>query len=106
MAWILLTAGALIGVVANTLLKRSDGFTHIWLGVSAFTLFAVAIYFFSISIRTLPMGVAYAVWSGIGILAITVVGMIWFKEPVSIHSAMFMGMILVGCIGLNYITQA
>ena len=106
MAWILLTSGALIGVFANSLLKRSDGFSHIGLGLAAFALFAVAIYFFSVSIKTLPMGVAYAVWSGIGILSITLVGMIWFKEPVSLHSAMFMAMILIGCIGLNYITRA
>lgn len=106
MAWIILTSGALIGVFANTLLKRSDGFTHLGLGFSAFALFSVAIYCFSISIKTLPMGVAYAVWSGIGVITITLVGLIWFKESISHLGILFIFMILIGCVGLNMITRA
>ena len=105
MAWIILLSGTLISVMANALLKQSDGFAHIWLGLTSFVLFGVGIYLYGIAVKTLPIGVAYAVWSGVGVIVVTAIGILWFKEHVNYLTVLFMVMIITGCIGLNLVTR-
>lgn len=105
-AWIMLVAGTLISVCANALLKQSDGFKHIPMGVLSFILFGIGIYLYGQAVKTLPIGIAYAVWCGIGILVVNIIGLLWFKESISPLSVIFMLMILTGCIGLNLITKS
>lgn len=105
MAWMVLLAGVAISVVANALLKYSNGVEKVVPGVASFILFAIAIYLYGYAVKTLPIGVAYAVWSGVGILIVTFIGIIWFKESISYLGIFFMLMILTGCIGLNLITK-
>ena len=66
-AWLILMSGVLISVVANAMLKQSDGFSNVFLGVCSFILFGIGIYLYGQAVKTLPIGVAYTVWSGIGV---------------------------------------
>jgi small multidrug resistance pump len=105
MAWILLGFAITFSITANALLKQSDGFANVGIGVASFALFGISIYIYGIAVKTLPLAIAYTVWSGIGILVITFIGIFWFKEPINALGMVFIAMILVGCIGLNMITK-
>ncbi len=105
MAWVLLGFAIAFSITANALLKQSDGFANVWAGVVSFLFFGISIYIYGIAIKTLPLAIAYTVWSGIGILVLTFIGIFWFKESVSLLGMVFIAMILIGCVGLNMITK-
>lgn len=105
-AWIMLVTGTLISVCANAILKQSDGFKNIPLGVLSFVLFGIGIYLYGQAVKTLPIGIAYSVWCGIGILIVNAIGLVWFKESISPLGILFMLMIITGCVGLNLITKS
>ena len=104
-AWLILLTGTLISVLANTMLKQSDGFNNVLLGCCSFVLFGIGIFMYGQAVKTLPIGIAYAVWTGIGGPIIALIGFIWFKESISPLGIFFIAMIITGCIGLNLITK-
>lgn len=106
MAWLYLYLGVGLSILGNALVKQSNGFTDVKLGVASFILFGVGIYLYSLAVKSIPIGTAYAVWSGIGVLSIAIIGIVWFKEPIGTLNAVFIAMILAGCIGLNLMTKA
>ena len=92
MAWICLLAAGCLEMVWVTAMKLSDGFTRV--GYSVLTVAAMAV-------KTLPMGTAYAVWTGIGALGAVVLGIVIFKEPATAARMFFAALLLVGIIGLK-----
>ena len=58
-------------------------------------------YLLSVAMRSLPLGTAYAVWTGLGAVGITVLGILFFKDPASLPRLAFMGLVVVGIIGLK-----
>ncbi|MEX2642785.1 MAG: SMR family transporter, partial [Acetobacterales bacterium] len=57
------------------------------------------------ALKVLPVGVAYAIWSGIGTVAVALIGILWFREAASVLKLMFIAMIVVGAVGLNLISE-
>jgi len=106
MDWLFLVAGTLTAVLANIMIKASNGMENVILGYGAFILFGVSIYLYMIAVKTIPISVAYPVWSGVGVLAITAVGYFMFSEGISGLKILFISMILIGCIGLNLISKS
>lgn len=102
-AWLMLMTGVSISVVANAMLKQSDGFSNMALGVASFVLFGISIYLYGQAVRTIPIGIAYTVWSGVGVLVVTLIGFFWFKEALSPLAIVFLLMIVTGCVGLRLI---
>lgn len=74
--WMFLVIAILSEVVATSSLKASDGFSRLWPAVAVIVGYGVSFYFLALTLRVIPMGVVYAIWSGIGIVLITLVG--WF----------------------------
>lgn len=105
MAWLILAVAGVFEVVWAMGLKYSHGFTK--LGPSVFTLIAMAIsiYLLAIATKTLPIGTAYAVWTGIGAIGAVIMGIILFRDPTTWQRLLFVGLILSGIIGLK-ITSA
>ena len=101
MNWIFLAIAITGEVVGTSALKASEGFTR--LGPSAITTvgFAVAFYFLALALRTIPMGVAYAVWSGAGIVIISLVGYFYYKQALDLPALIGIGLILTGVLILN-----
>lgn len=101
MNWIFLAIAITGEVVGTSALKASEGFTR--LGPSAITTvgFAVAFYFLALALRTIPMGVAYAVWSGAGIVIISLVGYFYYKQALDLPALIGIGLILAGVLILN-----
>ncbi len=106
MHWILLAIGIVFEVGATTALKYSDGFTR-W-GFAALSLlgFGAAFYMMSLVVRTMPVGVAYSVWAGAGIAAITLVGIVVFGQKLDAYGYLGIGLIAAGVIVLNLLSNA
>ena len=100
MGWFFLLVAGLLEVVWAVALKYSDGFSKLWpsvlFGASAWLSFACL----SLALRTLPMGTAYAVWTGIGAVGIAIVGIVWLGEPANALRLACIGLIVLGIIGL------
>ncbi|MFN3597067.1 MAG: quaternary ammonium compound efflux SMR transporter SugE [Rubricoccaceae bacterium] len=101
MAWLLLIVSGLLETVWAVGLRYTEGFTR--LGPSAFVIGAIAIsiYGFSLSVRVLPVGTAYAVWTGIGTLGAAVFGIVVLGEPRTAARLVCIGLIVAGIVGLK-----
>lgn len=101
MAWLLLGVAGFFEVLWAVALKYSDGFTRLWpsviFGVTAWISFACLAQ----AIRTLPIGTAYAVWTGIGAVGIAIAGIVWFGESASGLRIACILLIVVGIAGLK-----
>lgn len=105
MAWVMLGIAGIFEVVWATCMKYSDGFTNLGWSLLAFAGMAVSFFLLARATKTLPLGTAYAVWTGIGALGSVIVGIILFKEPVTAGRLIFAALLLIGIIGLK-ITSA
>lgn len=101
MAWIYLFLAGLFEVAWAISLKHSHGFSHFWPSVLTISLMMVSFLLLAHALKTLPVGTAYAVWTGIGIVGTTLLGMYLFGEPASVLRLVFIGLILAGIVGLK-----
>lgn len=99
LAWLALAIGS--EVVATTALKLSDGFTRWGWGGLVVIGYGVSFYALSVSLRTIPLGVVYAVWSGIGTAAIVLIGWVLFREVLDAVKLAGIGLIIIGVVMLN-----
>ncbi len=105
MAWVMLGITGIFEVVWATCMKYSEGFTKLSWSLLTFAGMAVSFFLLARATKTLPLGTAYAVWTGIGALGSVIVGIILFKEPVTTGRLIFAALLLIGIIGLK-ITSA
>ena len=83
-------------VVATSALQASAGFTRLWPSVLVVLGYGVAFYCLSITLKTVPMGVAYALWSGLGIVLITASGWLLYRQRVDAAALLGMALIVAG----------
>ena len=102
--WVLLLGAITLEVVSTSLLNASQGMTRWGYGVTAMAGSGLCFWLLAFAMTRIPMGVAYAVWSGVGIVVIATIGWIVFRQHLSWTQAGFMALILVGAIGLNLTT--
>ncbi|MEM8849522.1 MAG: multidrug efflux SMR transporter [Pseudomonadota bacterium] len=101
MPWVYLIV-AIGGEVAGTLcLKMSDGMTRLWPTLGAVAGYAVAFWFLAQVLRTIPIGVAYAVWSGVGVATVTMLGLVLFGQRLDGAAIVGIGLIVAGVVVLN-----
>lgn len=100
-AWALVAVSGAFEIVFSVLMKESDGFTRPVPSVIAVTAALVSIWLMTVSLRTLPLGPAYAVWAGVGILGTAIAAIIIYSEPLTVFKAMFMLFVIVGIVGLQ-----
>lgn len=93
-------------VIATSALKMSDGFTRLWPSAVTVLGYGVAFYFLSLCLRTIPVGLAYAIWSGLGIVLISLVGIIAFKQTLDMAALIGMGLIIAGVLVINLFSTA
>lgn len=105
MAWLILAVAGVFEVVWAMGLKYSHGFTKLVPSIYTLVAMAISIYLLAIATKTLPIGTAYAVWTGIGAIGAVIMGIILFHEPTTWQRLLFVGLILSGIIGLK-ITSA
>lgn len=101
MAWLHLFIAGLFEIAWGTGLKYTENFTRFWPSVWTVGSMAVGFYFLSKALETIPVGTAYAVWTGIGAVGLTVVGIILFDEPKNLLRLACIGLIIIGVAGLK-----
>ena len=101
MQWIFLGISILLEVVGTVCLKLSHGFTRPWPSLGMAIAYAVSIGVFNFAVKTIPVGLAYAVWAGIGTASIALIGFVFFQETVTAIKLVSLTLIIAGCVGLN-----
>ena len=101
MAWIYLAAAGLMEVLWSTSLKLSHGFTQLWYSVLTVAGMVVSFLFLAQAMKTLPLGTAYAMWTGIGAVGAVIVGIVFFREAVTLPRMVFVALLLIGLLGLK-----
>ena len=99
--WLFLSFAILAEVAGTLFLKQSDGFTRLWPSIVVIASYAVAFYFLSVSLKTLPVGVAYAVWAGVGVALITVAGYVFLGQVLDLAALVGIALILAGVVIIN-----
>lgn len=102
MEWIFLLIAGAFEVTWATLLKYSDGLSKLWFSVATVICMILSFVFLSKATKTMEIGTAYAVWTGIGALGAVIVGAILFHEQVTLLRAFFVCLLIVGIIGLKF----
>ena len=98
MTYIYLAIAIIAEVIATSALKASNEFTRLLPSVIVVGGYATAFYFMTLTIRTLPIGITYAIWSGLGIVLITIIGAVLYKEIPDIPAIIGMGLIISGVV--------
>jgi small multidrug resistance pump len=100
-SWLLLLLGIALEVVGTTCLKLSNGLSRPWPSVLMFLFYGLSLTTLALAFRDLDIGVAYTVWSALGIAVIAVVGIFWFGEPATASRVFWLFFIVCGVIGLR-----
>ena len=96
-----LFAAIVCEVVATSALKAAEGFTRPWPSLIVIVGYALAFYCLSLTLRTIPVGVAYAIWSGIGIVLIAIAGWVFYRQALDWPAIIGIGLILAGVLVVN-----
>lgn len=102
MAWTYLFIAGIFEVVWAIGLKYSEGFTRPYPSAITVVGMIISFYFLSLATKVLPIGTAYAVWTGIGAVGAVIIGMIFLNEPRDLIRIAFVALIVIGIIGLKY----
>jgi small multidrug resistance pump len=105
MQWLLLAIAITGEVIATSALKASQGFTRIGPSAISAVGYMVSFYFLALVLRTIPVGVAYAVWAGAGVAAITVIGWVVFGQKLDAAALVGIGLIVAGVVVLNTLSS-
>lgn len=92
-------------VIATSALKASGEFTKIIPSIIVVTGYGVAFYFLALVLKTIPVGIAYAIWSGMGIVLIAIVGSIFFKQIPDVPALIGMALIITGVVVINVFSK-
>ena len=104
MAWVYLFIAGGFEIVWITGLKYSDGFTRLWPSVGTVAAMSVSMVCLALSLRAIPIGTAYAIWTGIGAVGAAVMGIVLFNEPYDVARFFFIVLIIAGIVGLKLVT--
>jgi len=99
--WVLLIVAIILEVSGTVAMKLSDGFTKVIPIIAMLAFYAMGLSLLALTLKVIDISIAYAVWSGLGTVLITVIGVVWFKEPATITKIISIVLIVVGVVGLN-----
>lgn len=101
MAWLILIVSGLFETVWSTSMKYSDGFTRLWPSIITLIAMAISVFGLAYAMRTIPLGTAYVIWTGIGAIGAFVMGIMFFNDPLTLARIFFAALIVAGLIGLK-----
>ena len=101
MAWIYLLLDSLFEVIWAIGLKYTEGFTRLWPTVGTVTAMVISIALLAMAVKTLPIGTAYAIWTGIGAVGAVALGIVLFGDPATLPRLLCVALIVVGIVGLK-----
>jgi small multidrug resistance pump len=101
MTWVFLAVAILAEVIATAALKAADGFTRVGPTLVSLTGYAIALYFLSIVLRTIPVGIAYAIWAGAGVALVALIGRVVYGQALDLAAVLGIALIVAGVVVLN-----
>ncbi|HYW58415.1 MAG TPA: quaternary ammonium compound efflux SMR transporter SugE [Polaromonas sp.] len=101
MPWVLLFIAGLLEVTWAIGLKYTEGFTKLWPSIGTLVAMALSVLLLGLAMRSLPVGTAYAVWTGIGAVGTVILGIVLFAEPATAARIGCVGLIVAGILGLK-----
>ncbi len=104
--YVALVAAVICEVIATAALKETNGFTRLVPSLVTVAGYALAFYLLAIPLKTMPVGVVYAIWSGAGIILITMIGWVWFRQMLDLPAFAGIGMILAGVLVINIFSRS
>ncbi|MBN9243326.1 MAG: multidrug efflux SMR transporter [Mesorhizobium sp.] len=107
MAWnyLYLLVAIVFEVLATTALKETQGFTRLVPSLATVVGYGLAFYFLSLPLRTMPVGIVYALWCGAGIILITAIGWLWFRQQLDLPALAGMALIMAGVVVINLFSK-
>ena len=99
--WLYLSVAIVAEVIATSGLKASDGFTRLWPSVLVVVGYSIAFYCLSLALRAIPVGIAYAIWAGLGVVLITVAAWLLFGQRLDAAALIGMSLIVAGVVVMN-----
>ncbi len=104
-AWIYLTVAIVLEVTGTFFLKLSDGFSKWHWGFASIAFYSMCFWALAPAMKVLPVGVVYAIWAGVGIVAATLIGLFAFGEKLGTLQLVFAALVLIGAVGLRLTTK-
>ena len=101
MGWYLLGLAILFEVAGTTSMKLADGFTRALPSILVFAFYGASFVALVFVLKRIDLGIAYAVWSGVGMALVALIGAIWFGETVTVLKVVSFALIVTGVVGLN-----
>ena len=106
MKWVYLLLAIVSEVVATSALKSSESFSRLWTSVLTVVGYGVAFYLLSLTLREMPVGIAYAIWSGVGIVLVSLAAVVLFGQKLDLPALIGMGLIVAGVIVINVCSKS
>ncbi len=100
--WIFLAFAIVSEVIATSFLKAAEGFTRLWPSLVVIVGYLLAFYLLSLTLRTIPVGVAYAIWSGVGIVLIALSGWLFLGQSLDLPALIGLALIIAGVMVINF----
>jgi small multidrug resistance pump len=101
MQWIFLAVAIVSEVIGTSALKASEGFSRLWPSAIVVVGYASAFYFLSLTLKTIPVGVAYAIWSGAGVALIALIAWVLYGQALDLPAIIGLLLIVAGVVVLN-----
>src|SRR5690606_18093552 len=106
MKWVYLGIAIVAEIIATSALKSAEGFTRLLPSAITVAGYAVAFYFLALTLREIPVGIAYAIWSGVGIVLISLVGALFFKQHLDAPAILGIALIIAGVVVMNVFSKS
>lgn len=103
--WLFLAVAICGEVIATSALKSSDGFTKLMPSIVVVSGYAIAFYFLALALKSIPVGVAYAVWAGLGIVLVAAIGWLLYGQKLDLWAFVGIGLIISGVAVLNLLSK-
>jgi len=105
MKYFFLIIAVIAEVIATSALKSVEGFTRLWPSVVVVIGYGVAFYFLSLTLKTIPVGIAYAIWSGLGITLVSIIGYFVYKQTLDLPAILGLCLIISGVLVINVFSE-
>lgn len=101
MAYLFLAISIISELIGTSMLKASEGFTRLYPSLFTIVAFIISFFFISLTMKTLPLNMTYAIWSGVGAVATTIISVMIWKEKINTGSIIGIALIVIGVVVLN-----
>jgi len=105
MAWLWLGIAIIFEVCGTAFLKKSDGFSKMFPTLATIGFYSVSFWLLALTLKSIDVSIAYAIWAGVGIILVSLIGLFYFGEPLSFLKVACILLIVAGTVGLNLVSR-